>query len=136
MVRAERRVESSGARQEHGWPAITYGIDYDGSRIGSGAVADGMEQPVYYWDPVIAPSGLLIYSGDKFPQWKGNFLIGGLASMALVRLEMNGDRVVKEERYLGELHERIRDVVQGLDGYIYVITDSPSGRILRGVPSK
>jgi glucose/arabinose dehydrogenase len=121
--------------RNYGWPAITYGIDYNGSRIGSGAVADGMEQPVYYWDPVIAPSGLLIYSGDKFPQWKGNFFIGGLASMALVRLEMNGDRVVKEERYLGELHERIRDVVQGNDGYIYVITDSDRGRILRIVPA-
>ena len=120
--------------KNYGWPAITYGIDYNGTRIGSGAVKEGMEQPVYYWDPVIAPSGMLFYTGDKFPDWRGSIFIGGLASSSLVRLEMRGDRVVKEERYLGELHERIRDVRQGLDGYIYVITDNPKGRILRVVP--
>jgi glucose/arabinose dehydrogenase len=119
--------------KNYGWPAITYGIDYDGTRIGSGSVREGMEQPVYYWDPVIAPSGMLFYTGDKYPGWKGSVFIGGLASMALVRLELSGDRVVKEERYLGELHERIRDVQQGRDGFLYLITDNPSGRVLRVV---
>jgi glucose/arabinose dehydrogenase len=119
------------AGKNYGWPVITYGRDYSGFRIGEGTAKEGMEQPVYYWDPVIAPSGLVYYTGDKYPGWRGNFFIGGLASSVLVRLEMSGGRVVREMRYLGELRERIRDVVQGPDGFLYLLTDSSDGRVLR-----
>jgi glucose/arabinose dehydrogenase len=122
------------AGKNYGWPVITYGLDYSGARIGVGAAKDGMEQPVYYWDPVIAPSGMLFYTGDKFPEWRNNIFVGGLASNALVRLVLENGRVTKEERYLHDLHERIRDVQQGTDGYIYVITDNVNGRILRVMP--
>ncbi len=119
----------------YGWPVITYGIDYDGSRIGIGTTKEGMEQPVYYWDPVIAPSGLLFYTGKSFPHWRGDLFIGSLQPGALVRLELENGSVVKEERYLGDLGERIRDVAQGPDGDLYVITDSPQGRIIRIEPT-
>lgn len=122
------------AGKNYGWPVITYGHDYNGMPIGEGAVKEGMEQPVYYWDPVIAPSGMVFYTGDKFPEWKGNIFVGGLASNALVRLVLENGRVVKEERYLHELHERIRDVRQGDDGFIYLITDNTNGRVLRVKP--
>jgi glucose/arabinose dehydrogenase len=122
------------AGKNYGWPVITYGLDYNGSRIGIGAVKDGMEQPVYYWDPVIAPSGMIFYTGDKFPAWRNNIFVGGLASNALVRLVLENGRVTGEERYLHNLGERIRDVAQGVDGYVYVITDNGNGRILRVMP--
>ena len=122
------------AGKNYGWPIITYGVDYSGAKIGVGAAKDGMEQPVYYWDPVIAPSGMIFYTGDKFPNWKNNIFVGGLASNALVRLVLENGRVTTEERYLHDLHERIRDVQQGPDGYIYVITDNSNGRILRVMP--
>jgi glucose/arabinose dehydrogenase len=119
------------AGKNYGWPVISYGRNYNGSSIGEGAVHAGMEQPVYYWDPVIAPSGMVFYTGDKFPQWKGNIFVGGLASQALVRLVLENGIVVKEERYLHELKQRIRDVQQGDDGYLYVITDGNNGLLLR-----
>ena len=122
------------AGKNYGWPVITYGVDYSGMRIGEGTGKEGMEQPVYYWDPVIAPSGLMVYTGDAFPGWKGNFIIGSMTPGALVRLVMENGRVVREERYLGELRERFRDVQQGPDGMIYAVTDSPQGRVLRIVP--
>ena len=122
------------AGKNYGWPVISYGRNYDGSSIGEGAVKAGMEQPVYYWDPVIAPSGMLFYTGDKFPEWKGSVFVGGLASQALVRLVLENGVVVKEERYLHELHERIRDVRQGDDGFLYLITDSSNGLLLRVRP--
>lgn len=118
------------AGKNYGWPEITYGRDYSGARIGNGVAREGMEQPVYYWDPVIAPSGMTFYTGDSIPGWKGSLLIGSLAG-ALVRLELRDGRVVLEERYLGELRERIRDVVDGPDGFVYLLTDNPRGRILR-----
>lgn len=120
--------------KNYGWPVITYGVDYSGARIGEGTEREGMEQPVYYWDPVIAPSGLIIYTGDRYPGWQGSILIGSMNPGALVRLEMDGARVVREERYLGELDERIRDVQQGPDGFVYLVTDSSDGRVLRVVP--
>jgi glucose/arabinose dehydrogenase len=89
---------------------------------------------VHYWDPSIAPSGLLIYSGDAFPQWKGSFFVGSLKFGRLVRLELSGDKVTKEERYLGERGDRIRDVVQGPDGLIYLLTDADPGSVLRVEP--
>jgi aldose sugar dehydrogenase len=120
--------------KNYGWSTITYGLDYEGRRIGEGAVKEGMEQPAYYWDPVIAPSGMELYTGNRYPGWNGSFLVGSLSPGGLVRLEMRGDSVVKEERYLGDLRERIRDVKQGLDGFVYLITDNPKGRILRVLP--
>jgi glucose/arabinose dehydrogenase len=122
--------------KNYGWPVITYGVDYSGARIGVGRSQPGMEQPVYYWDPVIAPSGAVFYSGAAFPEWRGDLLVGSLRPGALVRLRIDGGRVVQEERYLGELGERIRDVRQGPDGAIYLLTDSFRGRILRLDPAR
>ncbi|HET8624817.1 MAG TPA: PQQ-dependent sugar dehydrogenase [Gemmatimonadales bacterium] len=124
------------AGKNYGWPVITYGVEYAGGRIGEGTAKPGMEQPVYYWDPVIAPSGLLFYTGDRFPGWKGNLLIGSMQPGALVRLELKDGKVAKEERYGGELGARIRDVQQGADGLVYVITDEGAGRLLRVSPIK
>jgi glucose/arabinose dehydrogenase len=120
--------------RNYGWPVITYGVDYSGARIGVGTSRPGMEQPVYYWDPVIAPSGALFYTGDAFPDWRGDLLVGSLQPGCLVRLRLEGNRVVREERYLADLG-RIRDVRQGADGLVYLLTDSPNGRILRLEPA-
>jgi glucose/arabinose dehydrogenase len=95
-----------------------------------------MEQPVHYWVPSIAPSGMTFYTGDLFPAWRGNLFVGALAGQLLVRLELDGDKVVKEERLLRDLRERIRDVRQGPDGALWLVTDSASGRILRLAPAK
>jgi glucose/arabinose dehydrogenase len=121
--------------KDYGWPTIAYGIEYAGGPITGGMTAkEGMEQPLYYWDPVIAPSGMVFYTGDLFPEWKGNLFIGGLASTSLVRLTIKGERVVDEERLLADLKERIRDVVQGPEGALYLLTDNPKGRVLKVVP--
>jgi aldose sugar dehydrogenase len=123
------------AGKNYGWPVITYGIDYSGFRIGEGVAKAGMEQPVYFWDPVIAPSGMVFYTGDAFPGWKGSILIGSLRG-ALVRLQLDGPRVGLEQRYRDDgLDARIRDVRQGPDGLIYVATDEDDGRILRVMPA-
>jgi glucose/arabinose dehydrogenase len=122
------------AGKNYGWPVITYGVDYSGARIGEGTAKEGMEQPVYYWDPVIAPSGMTFYTGDRYPGWTGSLFIGSMTPGALVRLELDGDRVVREERYLGDMGERFRDVVQGPDGYLYFVTDSDRGRVMRVMP--
>lgn len=119
------------AGKNYGWPVITYGRDYSGRSIGIGAVKEGMEQPVYYWDPVIAPSGMTFYTGEAFPGWKGSILIGGLASQALVRLTMENGTVTREERYLGELKQRVRDVQEGPDGFLYIVTDEDPGALIR-----
>ena len=95
-----------------------------------------MEQPIKYWVPSIAPSGMAFYTGDLFPRWKGNLFVGALAGQLLVRLELDGEKVTKEERLLGNLGERIRDVRQGPDGAIWLLTDSGSGRMLRVTPAK
>lgn len=126
--------------KNYGWPVIAYGIEYQGKPITGGITAqDGMEQPAYYWDPVIAASGMMFYTADLFPAWKGSLFIGGLASTHLVRLDLNGDRIVGEERLLKDLQpkpERIRDVRQGPEGAIYLLTDSPQGRVLKLIPKK
>jgi glucose/arabinose dehydrogenase len=114
---------------------ISYGVHYMGGKIGEGTAKAGMEQPVYYWDPVIAPSGMVFYTGEAFPDWRGNILVGSLTPGLLVRLVMKDGRVDREERYLGDLRERIRDVRQGPDGFIYLVTDSRNGRILRVAPA-
>jgi aldose sugar dehydrogenase len=108
----------------YGWPVISYGIDYGGGRIGAGLTQhSGMEQPVYYWDPDITPSGMILYQGDLFPQWKGSLFIGELSGMKLTRLQMQEGRVVGEQWLLQDRHARIRDVQQGPDGTIYVLTE-------------
>lgn len=122
--------------KNYGWPVITYGVDYSGVKIGQGTAKSGMEQPVYYWDPSIAPSGMAFYTGDKFPAWRGSILVGALASKLVSRLETNGDKVTGEERMLQNLGERIRDVRQGPDGFVYLLTDSSQGRILRMRPAE
>lgn len=123
--------------KDYGWPTITYGEEYSGQPIGQGLTAkSGMEQPVYYWDPVIAPSGMAFYQGALFPSWRGNLFVGGLSSKALVRLVMQNDRVVGEERLLTDLNERFRDVIVGPDGALYVATDAADARILRVAPKR
>jgi glucose/arabinose dehydrogenase len=123
------------AGKNYGWPVITYGIDYSGATMGEGIQKkEGMEQPVYYWDPVIAPSGMIVYRGALFPQWQGSIFIAGMNPGKLVRLQMDGDRVAGEEWLLTDLNERVRDVQQGPDGSIYVATDA--GRLLRIRPGQ
>ncbi len=124
------------AGKNYGWPVITYGVDYNGDSIGEGTAKPGMEQPVYYWDPVIAPSGMLFYTGEAFPEWRHSILVGSLSPGLLVRLTLKDGKVTHEERYLGDLRERVRDVQQGPDGFLYLITDSDNGRILRISPAK
>lgn len=110
--------------KNYGWGDISYGIEYSGAPISGGATArEGMEQPRYYWDPVIAPSGMVFYAGDKFPGWQGDAFIGGMKDKVLVRLKIEGDRVVGEEHLLADRGQRIRDVREGPDGYVYVVTD-------------
>jgi aldose sugar dehydrogenase len=120
--------------KNYGWPVIGYGIDYSGAKIHESTHKPGMEQPLKYWVPSIAPSGMAFYTGDLFPAWRGSLFLGALVSQALVRLELDGDKVVKEERLLQQLRERIRDVRQGPDGALWLGTDSSSGRILRLAP--
>lgn len=118
--------------RNYGWPTIGYGKEYSGKPVGRGiTAAPGLEQPVYYWDPVIAPGSLAIYSGRMIPEWKGDFLIAGLGSTALVRLVVRNDRVVGEERLLNDRHERIRDAVEGPDGAVWLVTDDDPGKLLR-----
>jgi len=136
-ARGGDEINVSRKGKDYGWPTITYGIDYDGRPITGGITQkDGMEQPRYYWDPVIAPSGMTFYTGDLFPAWKGSLFIGGLGSTCLVRLTVDGDRIVGEERLLTDLDERIRNVRQGPDGALYLLTDNGKGRILKLVPKK
>jgi aldose sugar dehydrogenase len=122
--------------KNYGWPVITYGVDYSGVKIGEGTAKPGLEQPVYYWDPSIAPSGMAFYTGDKFPGWRGSILVGALAGKLVSRLETSGGKVTGEERMLQNLGERIRDVRQGPDGLIYLLTDAAQGRILRMKPAE
>jgi glucose/arabinose dehydrogenase len=124
------------AGKNYGWPVIGYGVNYGGAKIHEGTHKAGMEQPIRQWTPVIAPSGFAIYTGDLFPQWKGNAFIGGLRTQMLVRLELDGEKVTREERMLRQLDERIRDVRTGPDGALYLVTDNSQGRILRLSPAK
>jgi glucose/arabinose dehydrogenase len=123
--------------KNYGWPLVSYGVNYDGSPVGTGKQrADGIEDPLWHWTPSIAPSGMAFYTGDLFPAWKGSLFNGALKFQLLSRLEINGRRVVKEERLLQGLGERIRDVRQGPDGALYLLTDNDAGRILRVSPAK
>ncbi len=119
----------------YGWPTITYGINYNGSTIGEGITErDGMEQPATYWVPSIATSGLMFYDGDRFPNWRGDAFVGGLAGLQIARVDMEGNEVVGREVLLDGLEQRIRAVVQGPDGYIYALVDTARGPILRLEP--
>jgi len=115
---------------------IGFGVDYSGAIIHESTSKEGMEQPIYYWVPSIAPSGMAFYTADAFPNWRGNLFIGALALTHLNRLELDGEKVVKEERLLTNLGARIRDVRQGPDGFVYVLTDARDGKLLRLVPAK
>jgi glucose/arabinose dehydrogenase len=120
----------------YGWPVITYGVNYGiGTRIGEGTAKPGMAQPLHYWVPSIAPSGMAFYTGDKFPRWRGDLFIGALKDQRLVRLRLHGEKVVREERLLKSLLGRIRDVRSGPDGYIYLLTDESAGVLARLEPA-
>jgi aldose sugar dehydrogenase len=120
--------------RDYGWPEIGYGEEYSGQPIHETPQREGLEQPVYYWDPVISPSGMTIYSGTLFPEWQGDLFIGGLSSTALIRLRVRNDRVVGEERLLRDRAARIREVAQGPEGALYLLTDSNNGQLLKLVP--
>jgi glucose/arabinose dehydrogenase len=120
----------------YGWPLVSYGVNYDGTPVGTGrAKMEGVDDPLWHWTPSIAPSGMTFYTGELFP-WKGSLFNGALKFQLLSRLELKGDKAVREERLLQDLHERIRDVRQGPDGALYLLTDNSSGRILRVAPAK
>ncbi|AYQ36268.1 PQQ-dependent sugar dehydrogenase [Runella sp. SP2] len=121
------RVQSG---KNYGWPVITYGIEYSGKQIGDVIQQkEGMEQPVYYWDPSVSPSGMTFYSGDMMPEWKNNLFVGCLSGMHIARLVIENNKVVGEERLLSQEYQRFRDVIQGKDGAIYAVTDQ--GRLYR-----
>ncbi|HZD90807.1 MAG TPA: PQQ-dependent sugar dehydrogenase [Pseudolabrys sp.] len=122
----------------YGWPVVSLGVNYDGTPVGTGKQHHaGMADPVWHWTPSIAPSGMAFYTGTLFPQWKGSLFNGALKYELVSRLTLEGDKVVKEERILHGLHQRIRFVAQGpQDGALYLLTDEPHGRILRVTPAK
>jgi glucose/arabinose dehydrogenase len=123
--------------KNYGWPLVSYGVNYDGSPVCTGKQQmAGIEDPVWHWTPSIAPSGLTFYTGDLFPAWKGNLFNGALKFQLLSRLEVKDGKVTKEERLLQGLNERIRDVRQGPDGALYLLTDNNAGRILRLAPNR
>lgn len=120
----------------HGWPVITYGRNYGtGTPIGEGTTRDDVVAPLAHWSPVsIAPSGMAFLTSARYPGWQGNLFIGALRAQALIRLELDGERVLRQERLLQTLNERIRDVRQGPDGWLYLLTDNADGRVLRLLP--
>lgn len=122
--------------KNYGWPVIGFGVDYSGAVIHESSSKSGMEQPIYHWTPSIAPSGMAFYTADAFPNWRGNLFSGALALTHLNRLELDGEKVVKEERLLVDLKLRIRDVRQGPDGFLYLLSDARNGKLLRLVPAK
>jgi aldose sugar dehydrogenase len=123
--------------KNYGWPLVAYGVEYSGRPIASAVTArEGFEQPLYYWDPVIAPSGAQFYTGNAFPAWRGSLFVGGLESKRLVRLIINNDRVTGEEHLLVDRRQRVRDVRQGPDGALYVVTDQDNGELWRISPRR
>jgi glucose/arabinose dehydrogenase len=122
--------------KNYGWPVITHGENYGGGPIGQGLThAPGMEQPVHHWTPSIAPSGLALVTSPRYgPAWQGTWLVGSLKFRQLVQLTLHQGRVIKEDRHLTQLGQRVRDVRQGPDGWIYLLTDEAQGRLLRLIP--
>lgn len=134
-ARAGDEINIPERGKDYGWPTISYGTEYSGQLIGPGLTQQaGMEQPIYYWDPTVAPTGMAFYTGDLFPQWKGSLFFGGHNTRLLGRLTLDGERVVGEEHLLTDFGARIRDVRQGPDGAIYLLADDPGGRVLKLVP--
>lgn len=131
-TRGGDEINLDRAGLNYGWPDAAYGVEYAGGAIGPGATQkDGTEQPVYYWDPVIAPGGMTFYEGDMFPGWRGNLLVAGLKDKQIARLVLENNRVVGEERLLTDLGERVRDVAVGPDGAVWAITDETNGKLVR-----
>ena len=128
-------VNTPAAGRNYGWPVISYGRDYSGAKLGVGTSKEGMEQPVHYWDPSIAPSGMAFYTGDRYGDWKGSLFVGSLKFGMIARLELDGARVKREERILEGFDRRVRDIRQGPDGYLYFLTDEDNGRLLRLEPA-
>lgn len=118
------------AGSNYGWPTITYGIEYSGEKVGAGIQQqEGLQQPVYYWDPVVSPSGMTFYTGNRVPEWENNLFVGALSGMHIVRLAIENNKVIGEERLLSDEHQRFRDITQGKDGALYAITDQ--GRLYK-----
>ena len=131
-TRGGDEINLDQAGRNYGWPGVAYGIEYNGQAIPEAVTArEGPEQPVYYWDPVIAPGGMTFYEGAMFPGWNGNLLVTGLGGKQLARLVLANDRVVGEERLLTDLNARIRDVAVAADGAVWVITDEDDGKLVR-----
>ncbi|MBI2261580.1 MAG: PQQ-dependent sugar dehydrogenase [Caulobacterales bacterium] len=131
-TRGGDEINLDRAGLNYGWPEVAYGIEYSGGRINQGVTArEGAEQPVYYWDPVIAPGGMTVYDGAMFPGWRGNLLVAALKEKHIARLVLENDRVVGEERLLTDLGERVRDVAVGPDGAVWAITDEQNGKLVR-----
>ncbi|WP_417362210.1 PQQ-dependent sugar dehydrogenase [Gallaecimonas pentaromativorans] len=129
-------VNIDRAGKNYGWPVVTMGEEYGGGKIGEGSAKAGMEPAIHTWVPSIAPSGMAFYTGDRFPNWKGDLFVGSLKFMQLVRLELDGNRITGEERMLMvPIGQRIRDVKQGPDGYLYLLTDADDGRLIRLEPA-
>ncbi len=135
-ARGGDEVNTPKAGLNYGWPVITYGVDYSGAKIGEGTAKPGMEQPLFYWDPSIAPSGAAFYTGPVWPAWRNSLFVGALAGQMLVRLSTEGEKVTGEERLLTDIGARIRDVVQGPDGFIYLLSDDADGKVLRVRPAR
>ncbi len=135
-ARGGDEVNTPKAGRNYGWPVVTFGIDYSGAKIGEGTSKAGMEPPLFYWDPSIAPSGAAFYSGAVWPAWTNSLFVGALAGQMLVRLSTQGEAVTGQERLLEGLGERIRDVRQGPDGFLYLLSDAPDGKLLRVRPAK
>lgn len=135
-ARGGDEINTPKAGLNYGWPVITYGVDYSGAKIGEGTAKPGMEQPLFYWDPSIAPSGAAFYTGPVWPAWRNSLFVGALAGSMLVRLSTQGEKVTGEERLLTDIGARIRDVRQGPDGLLYLLTDETDGKVLRVRPAK
>lgn len=135
-ARGGDEVNTPKAGRNYGWPVVTFGIDYSGAKIGEGTSKAGMEPPLFYWDPSIAPSGAAFYTGAVWPAWTNSLFVGALAGQKLVRLSTQGEAVTGQERLLEGLGERIRDVRQGPDGFLYLLSDAPDGKLLRVRPAK
>ena len=135
-ARGGDEINTPKAGLNYGWPIISFGVDYSGAKLGEGTAKPGMEQPVFYWDPSIAPSGAAFYTGSAWPAWRNSLFVGALAGQMLVRLTTSGEKITGEERLLEGLNQRIRDVRQGPDGFLYLLVDDADGKVLRVRPAR